>query len=350
MNAQPLPPGPRRLLRAGAAALALGALLACNEQPPSVPAAELQAVLATPAIIEGQRQLRVELEDASAIIERAASGSAPAAGGASPSTVTLEDDQSGLQVRLELAEQTAQPQVRARWRDDPGADWRTLDRAAPQRARDLLRSTWPKLREEMPAVEAQWRTTDSDFASHFAPRAMPEALGQLYAFQRRAAGQPYADGFELAPLDDSGRRTWSSDPAFVSAFVEFATANGSGSSYALWLVDEDLSQCPVVVFGDEGGLYVVADNLQQLLQLLTLDQEVRVLPDTGASFDSSGRDADRWSALHEAYVAFARKRGDITPLSRDEQANAIVRAARERWQPRLDAFLKKFDADNARPA
>ena len=60
--------------------------------------------------------------------------------------------------------------------------------------------------------------------------------------------------------------------------LPFAQANGSGSVYALWRVDdrEDLGALPVVVLGSEGGFHVVARNLAELLQLLGFDAEIAV--------------------------------------------------------------------------
>ncbi|MFE8973462.1 hypothetical protein ACFYM7_08500 [Streptomyces cyaneofuscatus] len=61
----------------------------------------------------------------------------------------------------------------------------------------------------------------------------------------------YASGFELLPSgeDDGGY------PQLSDRIRPFAQANGSGSTYAIWLRDDraDLATLPVLFLGDEGG-------------------------------------------------------------------------------------------------
>ena len=60
--------------------------------------------------------------------------------------------------------------------------------------------------------------------------------------------------------------------------MPFAQATGGGSFYALWSDGQTktTSDMPVVVFGDEGGAHVVAENVRGLLQLLTYGVEPMV--------------------------------------------------------------------------
>src|SRR4051794_33348434 len=94
---------------------------------------------------------------------------------------------------------------------------------------------------------------------------VPE-LNLLMALQNRLGFENYADGFGLTDFGDTSgvEAGWSKDPEFLSRLVPFAQANGTGSMYALWRVDDrsDLATLPVVVFGDEGGQHVVARNLR----------------------------------------------------------------------------------------
>lgn len=102
---------------------------------------------------------------------------------------------------------------------------------------------------------------------------VPE-LNLLKELEDRIA--PISDGFELREYGaDAGLHTWSGHPEFLSRFIPFAQANGSGSGYALWRCDDraDLATLPVVFVGDEGDLYVIARNLRELFQLLAIDSE-----------------------------------------------------------------------------
>ncbi|WP_329559444.1 hypothetical protein OG711_14650 [Streptomyces uncialis] len=104
---------------------------------------------------------------------------------------------------------------------------------------------------------------------------IPE-LNLLKDFEGRIGRVYYSDGFELREYGaDSGLDTWSEHPDFLSRFIPFARANGSGSDYALWRCDDrtDLATLPVVLVGDEGHLYVIARDLMELFQLLLIDSE-----------------------------------------------------------------------------
>ncbi|WP_327392213.1 hypothetical protein OG533_13185 [Streptomyces sp. NBC_01186] len=76
----------------------------------------------------------------------------------------------------------------------------------------------------------------------------------------------YAPGFELREFgrDDSGY------PLAADRLRTFALATGSGSAYAVWLLDgrTDLATLPVVFLGDEGGINLVARNLREFFRVL----------------------------------------------------------------------------------
>ncbi|QKW07652.1 hypothetical protein HUT18_15965 [Streptomyces sp. NA04227] len=80
--------------------------------------------------------------------------------------------------------------------------------------------------------------------------------------------EPYA---QWGWLDDFGEMSFlGEDPELRDGLLRFASANGSGSLYALWRRDDraDLATLPVVLLGDEGGLHVVARDLREFLRLL----------------------------------------------------------------------------------
>ena len=91
----------------------------------------------------------------------------------------------------------------------------------------------------------------------------------MYEFEQEYGPETYSECFGLLVTNDkTGIKTWSEEEEFYNSFIEFAGANGSGSSYAYWLIDKDLNNCPIVVFGDEGGVHIVAENILQLLYLI----------------------------------------------------------------------------------
>ncbi|MDR0737100.1 MAG: hypothetical protein LBF51_09815 [Zoogloeaceae bacterium] len=119
-------------------------------------------------------------------------------------------------------------------------------------------------------------------------KSLPEDLEKLIVFLERIDGLDEGDISEsFSILDDgkTGLSAWSSQKAFLDRLHPFAAANGSGSFYAIW--DDGsghpLNQMPIVVFGDEGGEHIVAENLQMPWRLPGYDSGISVDHD-GAFF------------------------------------------------------------------
>ncbi|MFG3338335.1 hypothetical protein [Glycomyces sp. NPDC048151] len=158
---------------------------------------------------------------------------------------------------------------------------------------------------------------------------VPE-LNRLKAFQDRIGRFYYSDGFELIDYGaDVGLATWSEDPGFTSRFIPFAQATGSGSSYAFWRCDDraDLAALPVAFIGDEGDLFIVAQHLRELFQLLTIDNEM-LEPDF----------VERHSDAHDEYVAWL----DQTFGLRPPQDVPALRAASKEDDRRFQEWLKQM--------
>lgn len=170
---------------------------------------------------------------------------------------------------------------------------------------------------------------------------IPE-LNLLKALGARLKGDYYARGFELF-VDYGNTRSLehglSTDPEFLGRLVPFAYANGSGSVYALWRLDErtDLATLPVVVFGDEGGLHVVARDLREFFQLLGYDCEISVHWDDAYYY----RDDEECepSVGHDEYVAWLDQHFALRPTT---DPDVIVAAAREELGPRFATWVSPF--------
>jgi hypothetical protein len=153
-----------------------------------------------------------------------------------------------------------------------------------------------------------------------------------------------SESFCLSLFDGSSRNSWSKDPQFKSTFLEFAVANGSGSSYAFWLCNKELSACAIVVFGDEGGIHVVAQSISEWLLLLTFDCEISVSHDS-AYFYREEDDIDyEPSDSHIAFTNFVRDNINKQPLTSMTECDAIVEAAREQYQAVLETLVAKYVA------
>jgi hypothetical protein len=168
---------------------------------------------------------------------------------------------------------------------------------------------------------------------------VPE-LNQLKAFQDEVGFENYAQGFGLSEYNDTSglEAGWSKDPQFLGQLIPFAQANGTGSMYALWRLDDrdDLATLPVAVFGDEGGQHVIARNLRELLQLLGFDTEISVDWDDAYFYRD---DEDEHVDGHDAYVAWLRETLGLAPA---DDPDRIVDAARAEFGERFATWTRTF--------
>ncbi|MBC9914623.1 hypothetical protein [Chitinophaga varians] len=178
-----------------------------------------------------------------------------------------------------------------------------------------------------------------EFAQNFDGKPVPTALVRLLAFQQETGFEEYAQGFGLLRDDKSGlQHGWCSEPAFLEKLMPFAQANGSGSFYALWLQHDstDLNELPVVVFGDEGGEYVVAENINGLLQLLTIDTEPMIFEEVIFYKDE---DDDYSSSYAEEYRTWLKENFSLDAIT---DAESIINAAQEKHQAAFDAWKQQY--------
>lgn len=180
-----------------------------------------------------------------------------------------------------------------------------------------------------------------EFSQNFGGKPVPEALTRLLAFQDEKGYERYSQGFGLLYDNKSGlRHGWSDDPAFLEKLMPFAQANGSGSFYALWQYDDnvELPELPVVIFGDEGGEYVVSENLLGLLQLLTVDAEPGVYEGVGFGRDE---DDEYWEPSEFAgdYREWLQTHYQLEEITDGDE---IVDAAQAKYQESFDNWKKQF--------
>ncbi|WP_207515364.1 hypothetical protein [Longitalea luteola] len=180
--------------------------------------------------------------------------------------------------------------------------------------------------------------TLQEFSKNFDGKAVPEALSQLLEFQEEAGFECYAQGFGLLCDDKSGLKNgWSNDPAFLGKLMPFAQANSGGSFYALWQYENTvgLHRLPVVIFGDEGGEYIVAENIKGLLQLLTLDVEP-IVYEKVSYYKGAGQEPSDYAKNFRKWL---KMRFNLDPIEKAEQ---IVAPAQEKYQATFDAWKQQY--------
>jgi hypothetical protein len=183
-----------------------------------------------------------------------------------------------------------------------------------------------------------------EFLVQFKASQAPDDLLKLFEFQSQFGGESFSESFYLYAFNSkTGLKTWSENEEFYNSFIEFATANGSGSSYAYWLIDNDLNNCPIVVFGDEGGIHVVAENTQDFIRLLTYDTEISV--DHENIYFYKDEEEYEESENKEEFVNWTKENFGLHAVETEEETELIIKNAKEKFGKKLNSFLEKFDIE-----
>lgn len=180
------------------------------------------------------------------------------------------------------------------------------------------------------------------FAAPFGGLQVPEALLALLRFQNDVGYGNYSAALTLTDDDHSGlEHGWSGDPAFLSRLIPFARASASGSFYALWNPDPSQTpmpdRWPVVAFGDEGGEWIVARDVRELLRVSSCDVEPRIDFDRIHFFRSEHH--YRKSDGLDAYLNWLREQLQLAPVDDPEE---ILKAAQREWQGDFETWLHGF--------
>jgi hypothetical protein len=179
------------------------------------------------------------------------------------------------------------------------------------------------------------------YAKNFKPYKLPSILEKLVAFQNDVGSEDFAQGFVL-DADDKGlaKGTCDSDgkrmKLNLAALLPIAAATGTGSWYFAWDngTSKRVEAMPIVVFGDEGGQHVVAQNLGELLQIVATDVEPMVNWDEVVYFKNKDEDPSREIG---AYRAWLKRELGLAP----GKPKALVAKAQARFEAAFQAWLKK---------
>lgn len=187
------------------------------------------------------------------------------------------------------------------------------------------------------------------YAANLRPFEVPAILAQLVEFQNDVGAERFAEGFYL-DVDDKGLFKGFCDPRgeriasgakvkkFLAQLLPIATATGTGSVYAAWnrAGSKTVEDMPVLVFGDEGGVHVVAENLRELLAIVGADVEPMVDSDDVSYYRAKDHEP---SPEFEAFRSWLSSTAGVKPA---KSPDAVVKRARKRYGDELVRWLASF--------
>ncbi|RQO42623.1 hypothetical protein DBR39_01750 [Chryseobacterium sp. KBW03] len=183
-----------------------------------------------------------------------------------------------------------------------------------------------------------------EFKKNLGLGEIPVELEKLIYFQNTISSfGNYSQDFGVLIDSKSGLKSWSDDEIFLNSMLPFAQANGSGSFYAIWNngTDRPLNKMPVVVFGDEGGVHIVAENILQLLHLLTFDTEISVEFDEAYFY----KDEDDYEESEDLSKYLTWMKGDYG-LSQIEEPDLLIKNAQAQYKESFDQWFEQYFTDN----
>jgi hypothetical protein len=180
-----------------------------------------------------------------------------------------------------------------------------------------------------------------DFKKILGVKELPDELENLILFASNLPDSNYySAGFEICGEGKTGLQYgWCDKEDFLNKLIAFATANGSGSIYAIWINDNEkpLSQLPIAVFGDEGGVHIVAENILQLFHLLTFDVEISV--DADNAFFHKDKNTYQKSKYLDNYLEWIKEKYHLEPVTESEK---IIKIAQEKYKETFENWFKQY--------
>ncbi|MDR0525548.1 MAG: hypothetical protein LBG90_06725 [Spirochaetaceae bacterium] len=176
---------------------------------------------------------------------------------------------------------------------------------------------------------------------------LPKELENLIVFQNSLSDSLYfSNGFDIQMnCKDGLRYGWCDKEDFLNKLIPFASANGSGSIYSIWINDNNssLDKMPIAVFGDEGGAHIVSENILQLFHLLTYDVEICV-DENSAYFKKNNKYTE--SKNHKKYLTWIKENYGLNKI---EEPEKVIKNAQEKYKNDFNNWFKIYYKKWGRP-
>lgn len=185
--------------------------------------------------------------------------------------------------------------------------------------------------------------TIKDYAKVFIGCPVPSVLIDLLTFEHvQGLEDNYSDGFSLITNSDFRWSVWSSTIGLSNDLIPFAQADNSGSIYALWCQGDcpNLNEAPIVVIDGEGNYHLVANNLLDLLRILSFDVEP-IVDDDGIYFYKDEENYEP-SPHNRKYKKWLREHFQLSPISSNFAAEALIEQAQRQHQSAFSTWIEHF--------
>jgi hypothetical protein len=176
------------------------------------------------------------------------------------------------------------------------------------------------------------------FKENWGLTTIPTELEKLIYFQTNiSSAEFYSQGFAVTIDDKLGLKSWSEEPSFLVKLFPFAQANGTGSFYAIWIdgTTKPINEMPIVVFGDEGGTHIVAENILGLLHLITFDTEISVDFEQAYFYKSE----DYKKAELSKFLKWLQENYGLTQTLNPSE---IITSAQDKHQAQFDKWFEQY--------
>lgn len=191
-----------------------------------------------------------------------------------------------------------------------------------------------------------------EFTALFRGYKIPKDLKSLFDFQV-SEGIPsfYSNTLYLIDEDPEIIQDFSDDTNFVDSFIPFGEADTNGSYYAFWIRDKNnssLENAPIVVFGGDGGIFVVAKNIKDLLLIASYDVEPIIDVDEISFPDKEVLEEDgefTATEFNKEYLDWLRNEVKLKPIVVIADLDQLLEDAQNQYGSELVEFAKSFDVE-----
>ena len=174
---------------------------------------------------------------------------------------------------------------------------------------------------------------------------MPIELEKLFEFEQMS-DEMYSESFYLYPGDkDEFKYYFDFDEEITKKYSKnilvFAKADGTGGFLAFWLQENntDLNNAPIINYGSEGDIQVVAKNIRELMKILTFDVELM----DGGCYKSAEYYEE--SPRKQEYINWLKSELDIEPVEDvNEGESEIIKSIIMEAQKAYKAPFEKWHA------